>query len=548
MASHASAPVITREGPTFMQHRSRVFIPPILILLLIPLGPAPGQPAGRPPSPSRIMLYGLKAVSSSIICAVGKPGLILRSTNGGRSWGSITHPGERTDDLYGVDFIDRNRGWAVGWRGAILGTTDGGASWTRMRSGTSDNLVSVHFANPSTGWSAGFGGTILHTMDGGKTWTPQRSGVRDNLWSISFVGTESGWISGGSGTILHTSNGGKTWQAESSKVKSFLYCVRFVDGKTGWAVGGYGAILKTTDGGRSWAAQNLKKDLSVFESKAFHYSVHALSDTSVILVGSEGTILSTRDGGETWTQKASGTGATLFSVHLGSGALGWAAGGPGTIIKTTDCLPILLLFISASPALSQAQFCGIQWGDPYRVSLDSALSIRPLLSVDGDTVNILWFGLDTLGTLTNSGIQFSHSFDGGDSFSPETTLVPHANALLPGFMSSVGPFVYVVFAASIDTFYGTALVRSTDAGLSWAPPVFLRSNALPYAVITAEALVYVHFRESGNGVSGLMVSSDHGVSWSVRSTNTPRLDVMAMTRTRIHGLNVQASGKHMVRP
>src|SRR5437016_5439637 len=180
MASHVSAPVITREGPTSMQHRSMVFIPAILILLLIPLGPAPGQPAGRPPSPGRIMLYGLKAISPSIICAVGKPGLILRSTNSGRSWGSITHPGERTDDLYGVDFIDRNRGWAVGWRGAILGTTDGGASWTRMRSGTSDNLVSVHFANPSTGWSAGFGGTILHTMDGGKTWTPQRSGVRDN--------------------------------------------------------------------------------------------------------------------------------------------------------------------------------------------------------------------------------------------------------------------------------------------------------------------------------------------------------------------------------
>jgi len=204
---------------------------------------------------------------------------------------------------------------------------------------------------------------------------------------------------------------------------------------------------------------------------------------------------------------------------------------------------ILLFFISTSFALSQPQFCGIQWGDTYRVSLDSALSIRPVLSVDGDTVNILWFGLDTLGTLTNSGIQFSHSFDGGDSFSPETTLIPHTNALLPGLMSSVGSFVYVAFAASIDTFYGTALLRSTDAGLSWGTPVFLRPNALPYAVTAADSRVYIQFQDIRSGPSGLLESSDHGATWAaVTPPRAPRLDVLALTRTRIHGLNVQGSG------
>jgi hypothetical protein len=203
---------------------------------------------------------------------------------------------------------------------------------------------------------------------------------------------------------------------------------------------------------------------------------------------------------------------------------------------------LLLLFTAPLFSFSQPRYCGIQWDDTYRVSLDSALSVRPLLSLDGDTVNILWFGLDTLGTLANAGIQYSHSFDGGQSFSPETTLVPQANALLPGLMSSVGSFVYVVFAASIDTFYGTALLRSSDAGLSWGSPVFLRSNALPSAVTAGDSRVYIQFQDAGNGPSGLLASTDHGVTWVVSPAGAPRLDVMVLTRSRIHGLNVQTSG------
>src|SRR2546422_4851259 len=125
MASNAAAPVFSIEGPTAVHHRSGRGLSPIL-LLLIPLVTTSGQTAQRPPSPGRITLYALKAVTSSIIVAVGKPHLILRSTDGGQSWRSVSGPGGTTGDLYGIDFIDTNSGWAVGERGAILSTNHGG--------------------------------------------------------------------------------------------------------------------------------------------------------------------------------------------------------------------------------------------------------------------------------------------------------------------------------------------------------------------------------------------------------------------------------------
>lgn len=320
-------------GPVFSGTTLRLAL---LQLTLCPAVLAFQGGTSQAPKAGLITFYGLKAVDQQVVFAVGKPGVIARSTDGGTTWILSSHPGGTSVDFFGLDFIDRLHGWIVGEKGLILATSDGGISWQAVPSGTVDNLVSVHFADSSAGWIAGFGGTILGTANGGMSWTRQRSGVIDNLWSISSAGAADCWVVGGSGTILATANGGKSWTAESSGVQSFLYSVTFTGRASGWTVGGYGALLKTTNGGATWFRQNLVKYLSVFQSKAFHYSIHAFDENSCILVGSGGTILFTGDGGKTWTPRDAKTDAALFGVEFTGRKTGWAAGAMGTIVKTSD--------------------------------------------------------------------------------------------------------------------------------------------------------------------------------------------------------------------
>ncbi len=68
-----------------------------------------------------------------------------------------------TNMLRGVSFTDAMTGTAVGFRGTILRTTDGGRSWGSQTSGTTTFLLGVSFTDATTGTAVGTGGTILRT-------------------------------------------------------------------------------------------------------------------------------------------------------------------------------------------------------------------------------------------------------------------------------------------------------------------------------------------------------------------------------------------------
>jgi len=69
--------------------------------------------------------------------------------------------------LNSIHFADGQNGWAVGYGGTILRTIDGGRTWGLQNSGTTDRLYSVHFPDPQTGYIVGKNGTILKTTSGG---------------------------------------------------------------------------------------------------------------------------------------------------------------------------------------------------------------------------------------------------------------------------------------------------------------------------------------------------------------------------------------------
>jgi hypothetical protein len=64
---------------------------------------------------------GLKDISApgpTQVWAVGRQGLILKTTDGGGNW--LSEPSGVSEDLFGVDFADTGNGWACGANGTIL--------------------------------------------------------------------------------------------------------------------------------------------------------------------------------------------------------------------------------------------------------------------------------------------------------------------------------------------------------------------------------------------------------------------------------------------
>ena len=111
----------------------------------------------------------------------------------------------QADDLPGVRslyFATPDEGWMVGDGGLILHTTDGGKSWTRSYWGLRNALYDVLFVNPKVGFVVGADGMILKTIDGGWTWEREPSGVDVDLYTIGYDGSGCILVGGDMGTVL----------------------------------------------------------------------------------------------------------------------------------------------------------------------------------------------------------------------------------------------------------------------------------------------------------------------------------------------------------
>lgn len=206
------------------------------------------------------------------IWMVGDKGTIIYSTDGGqsflkrvyetshRAFGSSQNP---YLDLYSVEFEDDRKGFIVGDEGLILATTDGGRSWYEQKSGVSEQLFHLSFQGRE-GWAVGTKGTILHTSNGGGNWYPQRSGTDKDLNRVYLITEKIGLITGDNGTLLRTENGGATWEQANVKGDGPLFGISFIDKKTGWVVGYEGRVVRTYDGGRSWVEQASATDTDLF--------------------------------------------------------------------------------------------------------------------------------------------------------------------------------------------------------------------------------------------------------------------------------------------
>lgn len=197
-------------------------------------------------------------------------------------------------------------------------------------------------------------------------------------------------------------------------------------------------------------------------------------------------------------------------------------------------LSCLCLFFRTS--YSQTVDCNVHWDAPLQVSYDSIFYSVPQLSVSGDTVHAIWFGTDFFGTVSHDGVQYSHSYDGGHSFSPPVTLSSFDSAITPGLVASSGTNVYVAGEIAVGAFAGTSFMRSTDAGQTWIPAMRLLDKASPILLEAIDDVVYFHYFNRSLNRNGLFRSTDNGVSWIVQSPNMLALSSLYVTRTQLHAV------------
>lgn len=170
-------------------------------------------------------LFSIQFVSETAGFAVGSFGTALRSENGGLNWESlnlnwrvylrelIEKKGQMEPHLYDINFVNADLGWIVGEFGLVLHTSDGGKSWKRQTVPVEKALFRVFFTDENRGWITGQNGILLMTDDQGRHWRSLDAGSQESLFNLVIQGRR-GLIVGERGTILTSEDGGITWRAK----------------------------------------------------------------------------------------------------------------------------------------------------------------------------------------------------------------------------------------------------------------------------------------------------------------------------------------------
>lgn len=309
-------------------------------------------------------------------CYQTQPGVILKTTDGGRVWKTqLTYGNYNLPSFESAYFIDELHGWSfINYAGVpyLFRTTDGGESYIDISLPEECwNTKAIFFIDQSTGWIVG--DKIYKTTDGGLTFIEKNSfgGL-----SIFFSDECCGWVVGDNGSILKSTDGGESWIQKTSGINENLTIVKFYNSNIGMCIGSEGSILLTTDAGESWI---LKNGYSL-------QTINFVNSTTVWGYTSEGTVYKTTNSGDTWNtiNTGLGFGQTAFYINENSG---WVGGRNGTIFKFQNGYTIPVSLVSLT-AFSQNEVVTVNWTTVTELN-NNGFEIERKLRTDGNNLN-LW--------------------------------------------------------------------------------------------------------------------------------------------------------------
>ena len=312
-------------------------------------------------SNSGASLRGVSAVDARVAWASGANATILKTEDGGVTWGGVAAPsGAEALDFRSIQAFDAKRAYVMsvgpGGQSRIYKTLDGGAHWSLglQNSHASGFFDAIAFWSFERGVAVGDAVDgrmfVALTSDGGKKWEEVDGGhipaAREGEGAFAASGTclrlgpkGRAWIgTGGTGgsRVFRSNDWGRSWQVSEAPLQhenasSGIFSIAFRDARHGIAVGGdytkpsqdRGNVALTADGGQTWVVPGARP-------AGFRSAVMFLRD-ALLAVGTSGTDLS-RDGGQSWTHLSD---APLNAMSFANQDVGWAVGPKGTIRKFT---------------------------------------------------------------------------------------------------------------------------------------------------------------------------------------------------------------------
>jgi photosystem II stability/assembly factor-like uncharacterized protein len=285
------------------------------------------------------ILQCVDAVSSQIAWVAGSHGTILRTTDAGAHWSTVSSP-QDTVDIYTIDALDANTAFvgayvAATGEAALFKTTNGGSSWTKPFNQANGWIGSVTMFDPANGvllgdpidntWS------IYYTTDAGVTWPPSPgspiAAAGDNMYqNTSFwLNNQIGWFGSVDHNLFKTTNGGFSWTSAALATVPRIRAVAFAEDGTGLVVGAT-YLEKSTDEGATWTPGTFPP--------ASNSSALATKGGIFWMTG-RGYVFATTDAGGSWKTEDSIGGSLTHLSLTGSypDVHGWAVGTNGTILS-----------------------------------------------------------------------------------------------------------------------------------------------------------------------------------------------------------------------
>lgn len=198
-------------------------------------------------------IYGIDAPDSLHVYASVNNGTVLKSTNGGSTFETVTVSGNQ---LLTIDFSSRDTGYTAGQGGVVYKTTDGCLSWISLNASTLNNFWDICALTNNSLYLAAYYGTLRKTNDAGDNFS-SAFGYNMNFEGIQMVNSMIGYTCGLGGVINKTTDGGYSWQQQISGTTESVNEIFFLNSLTGYAAGTNGTLLKTTDGSDNFAVSVL---------------------------------------------------------------------------------------------------------------------------------------------------------------------------------------------------------------------------------------------------------------------------------------------------
>ncbi len=239
---------------------------------------------------------------------------ILKTTNGGVSFDTITVLPTGTATANGIHFVNQSLGFVCGntaW--GLWKTTDGGSTWSQLTGLTSGNYYDVYASDASNILAFSDQSRVYKSTDGGASWAmTQFPGINSNLWDAEFVNSDTGYVIGSSGLFKYTTNGGASWQGNNPTDRT-LYTLE-VNG-TDVIVGGFpsDSLYRSNNFGTTWQPINC-----VGSGDYFLWYTDGIDKigSTIVTVGAYGTILKSIDDGHTWVSLSHKVSDASFTYTL----------------------------------------------------------------------------------------------------------------------------------------------------------------------------------------------------------------------------------------